>query len=69
MRVCEMISVHAGSGPGPDDGFVPVEVPCIREARWFVLHKVPACDVCAATSRDEDLHVEALTDLEPGVTV
>ena len=36
MRLCEMISVYAGDGPGPDDGFVSVEVPCTREARWLV---------------------------------
>lgn len=59
---CEMIDVHAGCGPDPDDGFVPVEVPCERPAGQWLVEGLSVCDEHAEAARAEQLNVTARED-------
>lgn len=54
---CQMIDVHAGCGPDPDDGFIPVEVPCERNVGEWLVEGLPVCDEHAEECRREELSV------------
>ena len=59
---CETLLVHAGCTDNPDDGFVPIEEECTKEAT-HVVHDAGdlyACKDCADRCREEGFKVAKL---------